>query len=188
MMGAKENYMKKAEAAGIKRIVITAMFAAVLAVLSQITIPLPMMPFTLQTFAVALIGAVLSWKLAAVSVSVYIFIGAVGVPVFTGFKGGLQVLLNYTGGFIWGFIFMAVLCGIGSSLKNKPLGILLGIVGLAVCHLFGVIQYMLIMGIGFREAFFLVSFPFLIKDVLSVVLGFVLGRQIRGQLLKNGLL
>lgn len=93
-----------------KDIVGVGMFAAVLAVLSQISIPMPSgVPITLQTFAVALAGVVLAWKLGTASVLVYILLGAVGVPVFAGFTGGAQALVNYTGGFIWGFLGMAPL-------------------------------------------------------------------------------
>lgn len=96
------------------------MFAAVLAVMSQIAIPMPSgVPMTLQTFAVALAGAVLGWKLGALSALVYLLLGAAGVPVFSGMSGGLGVLLGKTGGFIFGFIFMALLCGLGAAQKNK---------------------------------------------------------------------
>lgn len=172
-----------------KDIVGVGMFAAVLAVLSQISIPMPSgVPVTLQTFAVALAGVVLAWKLGTASVLVYILLGAVGVPVFAGFTGGAQALVNYTGGFIWGFIAMALLCGIGVRMNNKIAGILVGIAGLAVCHLFGTIQFMAVMKMGFVESFLLASAPYLIKDVISVVLGFVIGGQIRTRLLKAGLL
>ncbi|MDE7275662.1 MAG: biotin transporter BioY [Lachnospiraceae bacterium] len=172
-----------------KDIVGVGMFAAVLAVLSQISIPMPSgVPITLQTFAVALAGVVLAWKLGTASVLVYILLGAVGVPVFAGFTGGAQALVNYTGGFIWGFLGMALLCGIGVQMKNKIAGILLGIAGLAVCHLFGTIQFMVVMKMGLVESFLLASAPYLIKDVISVVLGFVVGGQIRTRLLKAGLL
>ncbi|MDE5934006.1 MAG: biotin transporter BioY, partial [Lachnospiraceae bacterium] len=143
---AKETLKKNEEGnkkITTKDIVGIGMFAAVLAVLSQISIPMPSgVPITLQTFAVALAGVVLAWKMGTASVLVYILLGAVGVPVFAGFSGGAQVLVNYTGGFIWGFIVMTLLCGIGVQMKNKIAGILLGIAGLAVCHLFGTVQFM----------------------------------------------
>lgn len=172
-----------------KRIVEIAMFTAVIAVLSQISVPLPSgVPVTLQTFAIALTGVVLGWKYAVASTAVYILLGAVGVPVFAGFSGGAQVLVNYTGGFIWGFLFMAALCGAGSVMKNKYIGILVGMVGLAVCHILGTVQFMVVMGMGFGESFALASAPYLIKDIISVILGFVAGWQIRRRLLKAGLL
>ncbi len=175
--------------ASVKNIARTAMFTAVLAILSQVSIPMPSgVPITLQTFAVALCGVVLAWKYATASTAVYILLGAVGIPVFAGFSGGIQVLVNYTGGFIWGFLFMAALCGVGSLMKNRILGVTVGMAGLAVCHLLGVLQFMAVMKMGFAESFLIVSAPYLIKDVISVILAFVVGRQIRLRLIRAGLL
>ncbi|MCI9464846.1 MAG: biotin transporter BioY [Lachnospiraceae bacterium] len=185
----KDATERKAGKIATKEIVCVGMFAAILAVLSQISLPMPSgVPVTLQTFAVALTGVVLAWKLGTVSTLIYILLGAVGVPVFSGFSGGVQVLVNYTGGFIWGFIVMALLCGIGIQRKNKVLGMALGLAGLAVCHLFGVIQFMVVLKMGFAESFLLASMPYIIKDVISVVLAYIVGSQIRTRLIKAGLL
>ena len=172
-----------------KEIVCAGMFTAVLAILSQLSIPMPTgVPITLQTFAVALTGVVLSWKLGLASTIIYIFLGTVGVPVFSEFSGGLHVLVGYTGGFIWGFLILVCLSGIGILMKNKVSGILLGIAGLAFCHLIGVLQFMLVANMSFAESFLLASAPYLIKDVISVILAFIVGAQIRTRLLKAGLL
>ena len=84
------------------------LFAVVIAICSWISIP-TVVPFTLQTFAVFLAVAVLGGKRGTLSVIVYVLLGAVGLPVFSGFKGGIGVLLNTTGGYIIGFIFSALL-------------------------------------------------------------------------------
>lgn len=171
-----------------KEVVCAGMFTAVLAILSQLAIPMPTgVPITLQTFAVALTGVVLSWKLGLISTVVYILLGAVGVPVFCEFSGGLHVLAGYTGGFIWGFLILVYLSGVGILMKNKVSGILFGIAGLASCHLIGVLQFMAVAGMSFTESFLLASAPYLIKDVISVILAFVVGAQIRTRLLKAGL-
>ena len=172
-----------------KEIVCAGMFTAVLAILSQLSIPMPTgVPITLQTFAVALTGVVLSWKLGLASTIIYIFLGTVGVPVFSEFSGGLHVLVGYTGGFIWGFLILVCLSGIGILMKNKVFGILLGIAGLVFCHLIGVLQFMLVANMSFAESFLLASAPYLIKDVISVILAFIVGAQIRTRLMKAGLL
>ena len=164
------------------------MFAAVLSVLSQISIPMPTgMPLTLQTFAVALTGAVLGWRLSLASTAVWALLGAVGVPVFANFSGGFGILVGYTGGFIWGFFFMAALCGIGSAMKNKPFGLEIGFVGLLICHVLGSLQYALIANVGFWNSVLLVSVPYLVKDVISVVLAFSIGTMIRKRLARAGL-
>ncbi|MCM1386885.1 MAG: biotin transporter BioY [Bacillus sp. (in: Bacteria)] len=172
-----------------KEVVCAGMFTAVLAILSQLSIPMPSgVPITLQTFAFALVGVVLSWRLGLASAIIYILLGAVGVPVFCEFSGGLHVLIGYTGGFIWGFFALVYLCGIGVLMKNKVCGILFGIAGLALCHLVGILQFMAVAGMGFVESFLTASAPYLIKDVISVILAFIVGAQIRTRLMKAWLL
>ena len=185
----KVNHKKNVSKIATKDIVSVGMLAAVLSILSQISIPMPSgVPVTLQTFAVALTGFILAWKLGAASTLVYILVGAVGVPVFSGFKGGVQVLLNYTGGFIWGFIIMVILCGIAATRTNKVIVALLSMAGLAICHLFGIIQFMFVMKMGFVESFLMASAPYIIKDIISVFFAYVIGAECRRRLLKAGLL
>lgn len=194
-VGVRKEYQKQkaSERKGAgklttRTLVYIGMFAAVLSVLSQLAIPMPSgMPLTLQTFAVALTGAVLGWRLALASTAVYVLLGAVGVPVFANFSGGFRILVGYTGGFIWGFFFMAALCGIGSAMKNKPFGLEVGFLGLLICHVLGALQYALIAGVGFWQSVLLVSLPYLVKDVISVVLAFSVGTMIRGRLARAGL-
>ena len=140
---------------------------ALIAVLSQISIPLPSgVPITLQTFVIALAGFFLGSCFSAVSVAAFIVLGAVGLPVFSGFKGGLSVLTGYTGGFIFGFILLAVFCGLKRD--KLWLNIIFSVIGLALCHLCGTIQYMLLANMEFIPAFLLVSAPYLIKDIISI--------------------
>lgn len=187
------NKVKAEKAVAVKpstrETVYIGMFAAILAILSQISIPMPSgMPVTLQTFAVALTGFVLVWKRGTVSTLIYILLGAVGVPVFSGLRGGAQVLAGHTGGFIWGFIFMAMLCGIGIMQENKTLGVMIGFIGLAICHLLGVIQFAVVMEMDFLKSFLLASAPYLIKDAVSVILAYILGYRIRKSLIRANLL
>lgn len=153
----------------IQKTVLTGIFVAVLAVLSQFSIPMPSgTPLTLQTFAVALTAYVLGWKLGTAATFVYLLLGAVGVPVFANFYSGIGVLLGMTGGFLWGFLFMAALCGLGMASGSKILLSVLSLLGLGICHLLGVVQFMLVMNMSFPAAFLSVSLPYLLKDVLSV--------------------
>lgn len=165
------------------------MCAAVLSACSQISIPMPSgVPITLQTFAVALTGAVLSWKLGSMTVILYILLGAAGLPVFTGFRGGVQVLAGYAGGFVWGFVFLAMFCGMSILQKNRIQSVLLGNIGLMLCHVLGCVQFMFLAKGSFAEAFFLVSMPYLLKDMIFVAGGIAVGRKIRKQLVKAGML
>ena len=163
-----------------KQIVLTGMMTAVLAVLSIVTIPLPTVgPVTVQTFAMAFCGYVLGWKLGGASSALYLILGAIGVPVYAGMSGGFGALLGPAGGFIFGFIPMAMLCGAGikKGFPGKPF--VLGIAGLAVCHAFGVVQFSIVTGNTIPASFLAVSVPYIVKDVISVVVAEILGVAVR---------
>lgn len=102
---------------GIRGTVLCGLFAAIIAVLTLVTIPMPSgVPITLQTFAVALCGYSLGCAKGTAATFVYVALGAVGLPVFSGMKGGFSVLVGPTGGYIYGFVGMAALCGLGAYL------------------------------------------------------------------------
>ena len=190
------------------------MFAAVIAVLAQIAIPLPSgVPVTLQTFAVALTGVVLGAKRGSIATFVYILLGAVGVPVFSGFNGGLGAIVGKTGGFIWGFLFLAFFAGLGAAMmagsadgdgkkvgeKKKPekrkgtlssmaAGFLIGILGLVICHVLGTAQFAILGNLSFWQAAVLVSVPYLVKDICSLFLACLLGLQVRKRLYRASFL
>ncbi len=153
-----------------RNIIFVGMMTAVMAILSIIRIPLPSgVPITLQTFAVALCGFIFSWKLAMSVLAVYLLLGGIGVPIFSGMTGGLGVILGLTGGFLIGFIPMALFCGFGSDSPHIWESASLGIIGLIICHTFGVLQFAYLTGRTPIQSFFLVSLPYLIKDILSVL-------------------
>lgn len=163
------------------------LFAAVLAVLSQIAIPIPgAVPLTLQTFGVALCAYVLGIKYGSLSYLIYFLLGLFGVPVFSNFTGGFSKLFGTTGGFLIGFFFLALGCGLFSdpSARKNPvfrhaLPLLFGILGLLFCHLTGVLQVSMILNTSFAGSFFLVSAPYLVKDLVSIVAAFFLAKLLR---------
>lgn len=146
------------------------MFTAILCVLSILQIPMPSgVPLTLQTFAVALCGYVLGTRHGTLSILLYLILGFIGLPVFTGMTGGIGRLFGFTGGFLYGFLFLAFFSGLGSAMKNRAAACALGIGGLLICHAMGAFHYSLVAGCGIGQAFLLVSLPYLVKDVISVV-------------------
>ena len=124
-------------------LVYIAVFAVVMAVCSWISIP-AQVPFTLQTFGVFMAVGVLGGKRGTLAVLVYVLLGAVGVPVFAGFSGGIGALLGNAGGYIIGFIFSAlVMWAIEHVFGRKPVvQIISMIVGLIVCYAFGTAWFM----------------------------------------------
>lgn len=172
-----------------KAVVTTGMFTAVLSVLSMITIPMPSgVPLTLQTFAMALCGYVLGAKRGIAAVSVYILLGFCGIPVFAGMTGGPALLFGYRGGFIWGFLFLALLCGAANRFRNRLFSLSAGAAGLAVCHLFGVLQFSAVSQNPVSSSFLLVSLPFLLKDAVSVAGAYMVAAPVRKALLAGNIL
>lgn len=169
-------------------LVLTALFAAIIVVLTMTSIPMPTgVPVTLQTFGIALCGYLLGMKLGVTAVGLYMALGAVGLPVFSGFQGGFGPILGYTGGFMWGFFLMALLCGLAVKKENKVLRISLGLVGLLLCHLLGVVQYSIVSGTPFLPSALAVSVPYLIKDVVSVLAALAVAVALQAALKKSGL-
>ncbi|MBE6749664.1 MAG: biotin transporter BioY [Ruminococcaceae bacterium] len=142
------------------------MFCAILCIISQISIMSPMgVPFTLQIAAVALCGYILGAKWGTATVLTYIALGLLGLPVFSGFRGGFNVLFTETGGFLIGFIFLALLCGSASFKKSAGIKIAFGIIGVLICHLCAVLQLVFVLKINLYVAILSYSTPFLIKDI-----------------------
>ena len=174
---SSDRAKEQSEHIRLKNMVFIAVFAAIIAALSQISIPMPnMVPITLQTFAVSLAGYFLGSRKGLASVGVYVMLGAAGTPVFASFKGGFAVLIGYTGGFIWGFLPLAFLCGICA---DKKIGIALGSLGIVVCHLLGSIQYMILSGNGFWASVALVSLPYIFKDLLLIPAAFFISKTVK---------
>ncbi|HIR27495.1 MAG TPA: biotin transporter BioY [Candidatus Choladousia intestinigallinarum] len=175
------------EKTSLTRISFTGLFAALLTVLSQIQIPMPSgVPVTMQTFAVALVGFSLGWKDGLMSVFIYLLLGAAGLPVFAGFQGGIGSLAGPTGGFLWGFLFLAAGCGTPRK-KSFFLRSTSRSAGLILCHILGIFQYAAVTGADILQSFLLVSAPYLMKDVLSVTAAFFAAKALKRSLLAAGI-
>ena len=177
----------------IKDIVLISLFSAIIVVCSFITIP-SAIPFTLQTFAVFLCLNILGAKKGIISILIYIFIGVVGLPVFSGFNGGIGALLNVTGGYIVGFIFSALIFWVITSVFNKKsrkiINLITSFMGLIVCYIFGTLWYILLFikngeAINFISAFTICVLPFIIPDILKIVLSVALSEKINKFITKN---
>ena len=163
--------------------------AALIAVCSMISIP-TVVPFTLQTFAVFTVLSLLDGKRGTLSVVVYILMGAVGLPVFSGFKGGIGVLFGNTGGYILGFVFMGLIYMLLLTLSGKNSGhkllteaaVLL--LGLLVCYAFGTAWFMVLYlkttgEVGLRTVLSWCVFPFIIPDLLKLAIALFISRRVR---------
>ena len=170
----------------VRDICFIGIFAAVISVMA-VSIPLPNgVPVTLQTFGIMLAGIILGPKKGAIAVLVYILLGAMGVPVFSGFKGGFAVITGPTGGFILSFPLIALFSGIG-SLKNN-LTLVAGIIaGVLLNYFCGMVWFSFVMPSNMHAAFMACVLPFLPADTVKVVLAAVAGKQIKNALIRINL-
>ena len=158
------------------------LFAALIAVGSWISIPLGFtpVPVNLATLAVFLTGGLLGAKYGAVSTAVYAMVGAVGAPVFAGFRGGFSVIAGPTGGYIVGYILAAFIVGI---IVTKESGIVRTaaamIAGLAACYALGTAWFMVSTNTGFGAAMVACVIPFLPGDAIKITAGTILIRKLR---------
>ena len=152
-------------------IIFIALFVAIIAVCSQIIIPFGQIPFTLQTLAVLLSASLLGAKRGSCSVFIYILLGAVGLPVFSGFSGGLSFLLGPTGGYIIGFLFTAFIVGfITEKLGDKHWVLALSMaLGILVCYAFGTMWFCIIMKRDILYGLLWCVVPYIIPDVIKIV-------------------
>lgn len=166
-------------------IVYIAVFAVIMAICSWISIPAAV-PFTLQTFGVFIAAGVLGGKRGTLSVLVFILLGAVGIPVFANFSGGIGVLAGPTGGYIIGFLFSALVMWAMEKLPGKKsiMQIVSMVVALVVCYAFGTAWFMVVYGkangpVGLVTALGWCVFPFIIPDLIKIALAYVLSRKLR---------
>ena len=155
----------------LRSLAVTALFAALICVLSPFSLSVSgLIPVSLASFAVLLAAGMLEPKRAVSAVAVFIFLGAVGLPVFSGFQGGLQKLAGVTGGFITGFLPMAFIVSfIYGRIKRKWALPLAMIAGTAVLYFFGTVWFMLQTKNPLSSALASCVLPFLAGDAAKIV-------------------
>ena len=153
---------------------LASLFAALLAVCAWISVPLGDVAVTLQTFGIALALLLLGGKWGTVSILIYLLLGAVGLPVFSGFRGGIGALAGVTGGFLWGFL----ICGLvfwGFARFGKIPAM---IAGLFACYGCGCFWFYLYSGGGLALILLRCVVPFLIPDGVKLWLAFSLSKRV----------
>lgn len=158
---------------------------AVIIIMAQIAIPMPLgVPMTMQTFAITLAGIVLGSKKGAASSLIYLLLGAVGLPVFANFRGGLQMLVGPTGGFIISFPIMAYFIGIGAEYRYKCKGFFTTflVLGTIANYLIGTLMFCFITHSTFTAGFTACVLPFIPTTVIKAILASILGLNLRKRL------
>ena len=167
-----------------KQMVLIALMTAVTCVLGPLSIPLPFspVPISLTNFAIFLAIFVLGMKNGTISFIIYLLLGAVGVPVFSSFRGGLQVLAGPTGGYLIGFIFLALIMGFAlDHFDRKLVPTIIGmIIGMAVCYTFGTVWLAKLLSLSFKEGLMMGVIPYLAGDVAKIIIAAIVGPKLYG--------
>lgn len=171
---------------GILDLVFISVFAAIICVSSFVTIP-STVPFTMQLFGVYCALACLGGRRGTLSIVVYILLGLIGLPVFSGFKGGAAVLFGTTGGYIIGFIAAGLIYWLITHFfgEKLPVQVIAMLISLAVCYAFGTIWFVLLYSkniekIGIMSALSMCVFPFIVPDVLKIALAVAVSKFVKG--------
>lgn len=159
-------------------------FVVLMAICSWISIPI-IIPVTLQTFAVFLTVGVLGGRRGTVAVVIYLLLGIMGIPVFSGFTGGIGRLLGNTGGYMMGFLFSALFMWGVEKVFGRKTGVtaISMVLGLGICYLFGTIWFMIVYTgnagtVGIMTVLGWCVFPFVIPDLVKIGLALFVGKRL----------
>ncbi|MBY5006016.1 biotin transporter BioY [Streptococcus suis] len=160
--------------------------AALIAVLSQISIALGPVPFTLQTLAIGLLATLYKPKEATLSVALYLLLGAIGLPVFAGGSGGFQALFGSTGGFLWAFILYGLLTSNLANIQSSYWTIFWSnCIGVAVVLLGGATYYKFFSQASWADTLTWTVTPFVLTGILKIVVVIILVKALQPILKKE---
>ena len=191
MTPSHKNLQSPKSTSSIQTMTLTGLMTATLCLLAPISIQLPFspIPLSLATFVIYFVIIVLGQKRSFLSVLLYLLLGFAGLPIFSGFTGGVGKLLGPTGGYLIGYLFLPLICGFFvDRWQGKVFSCLLGLLlGTLVRYFFGTIWLTLQAKLSFLAAFSSAVLPFLLFDIVKIFLSYSLGYQVRKRLNRAGL-
>lgn len=163
--------------------------AAIICILGPLSIPIGVVPVAFANLAIYIVLYALGMKKGTVSVLIYLLIGLIGIPVFSNFSGGLGKLLGPTGGYLIGYIFMALISGyiIDRFFENKVMCFLGMVLGTAFLYAFGTAWLAHQANLSFSAALAAGVIPFIPGDLAKILIASIIGSQVRKQLIRAGL-
>ena len=165
-----------------KELTFIALAAALMAVFSQISLPIGSVPMTVQIFAVVLIGTVLDKKSATISMVIFVLLGAIGIPVFANFKSGLSAILGATGGYLYGFIFTAFIVAYLKEFNNKILLYAGTVFSIVLTEFIGTLQLKIVLSLTMVQALTAGFIPFILKDIILGIIAVIVGQLLTNKL------
>lgn len=166
----------------------TAVMAAVLCIIAPLSLPVGAVPISFANVVIFLSLYLLGWKNGTLSVGIYILMGLIGFPVFSGFSGGIGALLGATGGYILGYLPMAVVAGIGIEFfEKKSLQFLAMVLGCGICYGFGTLWFCMMTKTTVAVALGICVLPFLPGDLIKMVFAVRVGRRLKRRFASAGI-
>lgn len=174
-----------------KELTLTALMAAVICVLGPLSVPLPFSPVPISLTMMGIYLAVYAvgmWR-AVAAVLVYLLLGLVGLPVFSGFTGGPAKLLGPTGGYLIGFLFTALISGffMDRFWKNRVISAVGMILGIGAAYLFGTAWLAYVAGLTFGEALAAGVIPYIGFDLVKIAALVIVGPELKQALIRANL-
>lgn len=183
---SKNTKRKVTPRKNILDIVYVALFAAIISVCSLVSIQIVEIPITLQVLGICLASGFLGWFKGTLSVIIYILLGLIGIPVFSGGTSGFAKLASPTGGYIIGFIFTALIIDLAVKFFGRKLYVLIiaMILGVLVCYAFGTAWFMILYNnsgksIDLMSAMSACVIPFLPFDAIKIAVAAVLVNRLQ---------
>lgn len=166
-----------------KELTLIGLMTAVTCILGPLSIPMPfsVVPISFTNLAIYFTVFLLGWKKGTISYLIYLLIGVVGVPVFSGFSGGIGKIAGPTGGYLAGFLLLAIISGLFiEKFRGKIYMYALGMVlGLAVTYLLGTTWLAYQLGLTFKEGLFMGVIPYIPGDIVKIAAALILGPILR---------
>jgi biotin transport system substrate-specific component len=164
-----------------KNLAVTGILAAVICVFAPLAVPIGPVPISLATLAIYIVATAAGWKRGLAATALYILIGAVGIPVYSGFSAGFPKLMGVTGGYIWGYLLLALVAGaladrFSTRFWAYPIGMALGTLLLYAC---GTVWFMYVTGNSLTATLAVCVVPFLIGDVIKIVIASLAAFKLR---------
>jgi biotin transport system substrate-specific component len=172
-----------------RHLALIGVMSAVICVLGPLSLPIGIVPISLTNLAIYFAVYILGGKKGTLSYIVYLFIGLVGLPVFSGFSGGFPKLAGPTGGYLIGFAFMAFISGIFiDKFSDKIYICFLGmVIGTIVTYIFGTAWLAYVAHMTFNKALAVGVLPFIPGDIIKIFIASLIGPQIKNRIIKAGL-
>ena len=172
-----------------RQLTLIGVMSAVTCILGPLSLPIGLVPISLTNLAIYFSVYILGRRRGTISYMVYLLLGLIGLPVFSGFSGGLPKLAGPTGGYLIGFIFMAFISGLFiDKFSNKTyMGFLGMVIGTTVTYLFGTAWLAYVAHMTFNKALAVGVLPFVPGDLIKIIIASLVGPQIRKRLMSAGL-